>query len=95
MDKVNGANLAALKARWNEVLDDLESTNRTAWMALFDGRLAAVDALTVTLDFSDASKFAGGHGFERARRPRFAEALSESIGRVMGSPLRVIISADL
>ena len=94
MDEAHEIDLAGLQTRWNDILDDLESTNRTAWMALFDGRLAAVDSHTVTLDFSDATKLAGGHGFERARRPQFAEALSQSIGRILGSPLRVIVTAD-
>ena len=57
--------LAALKSQWNDVLYDLEAHNRTAWLALFDGRLASLDDGVLTLDFSDATKFSGAHEFER------------------------------
>ena len=76
--------LDQLPARWNDVLDDLEQRNRTAWLALFDGRLAEVDATSLVLDFSDATKLAGVHGFERDRRPQFAAALADSVARVTG-----------
>ncbi len=84
--------LADLKSRWNDVLDDLEATERTAWMAFFDGRLAAVDEERVVLDFSDATKLAGGHSFERAVKPQFAAALADSIERVTGRRLDVVVS---
>lgn len=83
--------LAALKSRWNDVLDDLEATHRTAWMALFDGRLASLDGDVLVLDFADATKLAGGHGFERANRPQFAVALSDSVERVTGSRVTVVL----
>ena len=82
--------LGGLKARWNDVLDDLEATHRTAWLALFDGRLAGLDDGALTLDFSDATKMAGGHGFERAAKPQFAAALADSIERVTGARLVVV-----
>jgi hypothetical protein len=82
--------LADLKSRWNDVLDDLEATNRTAWLAVFDGRLARLDDDELTLDFSDATKMAGGHGFERASKPQFALALADSIERVTGQRLTVV-----
>lgn len=81
---VETPSLAQLKARWNDVLDDLEQQNRTAWLALFDGRLAEVDGTTLVLDFADATKLAGVHGFERDRRPQFADALADSVARVTG-----------
>lgn len=84
--------LAGLKARWNDVLDDLEATHRTAWLALFDGRLSSLDGDTLVLDFSDATKLSGGHGFERANRPQFAVARADSIERVTGSRLTVVLS---
>jgi hypothetical protein len=81
---VDTPTLAGLKARWMDVLDDLEATHRTAWLALFDGRLASLDGDVLVLDFSDATKLAGGHGFERTSRPDFAVALADSIERVTG-----------
>ncbi len=83
-----------LKSRWIEVLDDLERTHRTAWLALFDGRIAAVTEDEVVLDFSDASKMAGMHGYERAAKPQFAEALAASIERVTGARRQVVVTAD-
>ena len=82
--------LTALKARWNDVLYDLEAHNRTAWLALFDGRLATLSDGVLTLDFSDATKFAGAHEFERARRPDFLDALADSVERVTGERLTVV-----
>ena len=89
-----GLDREALKARWIEVLDDLEATHRTAWLALFDGRIAAVTADEVVLDFSDASKMAGMHSFERAAKPQFLTALEDSIERVTGERRRVVVTSD-
>lgn len=86
--------LAELKHRWNDVLDDLEATNRTAWLALFDGRLSSLEDGILVLDFSDATKLAGVHGFERADRPQFAEALAASVERVTGWRPVVALTAD-
>jgi hypothetical protein len=81
--------LDSLRRQWNDVLYDLEAHNRTAWLALFDGRLALVADNTLTLDFSDAMKFNGAHEFERSTRPDFLDALSDSIERVTGTRLAV------
>jgi hypothetical protein len=87
--------LAAVKSQWIPVLDDLERTHRTAWLALFDGRLASLRDGVLTLDFSDASKMAGGHGYERAAKPGFAVAMAESIERVTGRSVTVVITSDV
>ena len=89
---MSSVELAALKKHWNDVLYDLEAHNRTAWLALFDGRLAQLENNTLTLDFSDATKFSGAHEFERAARPDFLLALADAIERVTGQHL-VVISA--
>ncbi|MFZ9728484.1 MAG: hypothetical protein ACO3CD_05675 [Candidatus Nanopelagicaceae bacterium] len=68
-------NLGAIKARWNEVLDALERTDRVAWLAYFDGRLVSFENGTLILDFSDPNKFKGGHDFSRVRMERFRPAL--------------------
>ncbi len=87
--------VGTLKAQWNAILDDLESTARIAWLALFDGRIAAVSDGVLTLDFSDANKLAGGHGYERATKPQFLDALADSIQRVTGNRLAVVVSEGL
>ncbi len=84
--------LSELKSQWNGVLDDLEATNRVAWIALFDGRLASLHDSLLTLDFADATKLASTHEFERSRRPQFLLALDESIERVTGRRLTVEIA---
>ena len=50
--------LGTLRSRWNEVLDLLESNDRIAWLVFFDARLASFENNVLTLDFSDARKFA-------------------------------------
>jgi hypothetical protein len=89
------ATLKMLKLRWIEILDDLERAHRTAWLALFDGRLAQLSDGVLVLDFSDASKMAGTHGYERATKPHFATELAGSIRRVTGVELTVRIVADV
>ena len=91
---MDALDLPGLKAQWVTVLDDLEVANRTAWLALFDGRLARVTTDLVVLDFSDATKMAGTHTFERARRPQFLVALADSVERVTGHRVRVEVVAD-
>ena len=87
--------LSDLKGQWLAVLDDLETSHRTAWLAMFDGRLAALDGDVLTLDFSDATKMAGTHGYERAAKPSFARELEASIERVTGCRISVVVTADV
>jgi hypothetical protein len=87
--------LAALKLRWIDVLYDLEARHRTAWLALFDGRLASLDGDVLVLDFVDATKMAGVHGYERAAKPTFLEAMSDSIEQVTGHRLRIVTTRDV
>ena len=86
--------LAELKMQWIEVLYDLEAHHRTAWLAMFDGRLARLEGGVLTLDFSDATKLSGGHGYERANKPHFVSELADAIERVTGQRLDVVLTAD-
>jgi hypothetical protein len=92
--QVDTLTLAGLKERWNEVLYDLEAQHRTAWLAMFDGRLARLDDGVLTLDFSDATKLSGGHGYERANKPQFVVALADAIERVTGHRLEIVLTQD-
>lgn len=65
MDTPN--DLSELRSRWNDVLDRLEKEDRIAWISYFDARLADFDGRKITLDFSDARKFSGGHEYSPAR----------------------------
>ena len=73
--------LASLRSRWNEVLDLLESRDRIAWLVFFDARLASFDNNVLTLDFSDARKFASSHEYQ-AVRPKHKESLASAIKEV-------------
>lgn len=73
--------LASLRSRWNDVLDLLESGDRIAWLVFFDARLASFENNTLTLDFSDARKFASSHEYQ-AVRPKHKESLAAAIKAV-------------
>ncbi|MEI6477361.1 MAG: hypothetical protein WCO27_06530 [Actinomycetes bacterium] len=55
--------LEGIKSGWNQLLDQLESRNRTLWLIFFDARLAAFDGGVLKLDFRDADKFSTSHDF--------------------------------
>lgn len=76
--------LSELKNLWNEVLDELEATNRVAWLVFFDARLAKLSGETLTLDFSDASKFQDGHNLKSAVSNASSESLLAVIKKVTG-----------
>lgn len=59
--------LREIRDRWNEVLDALLDTDRIAWLAFFDARLADFDGTTLTLDFSDSRKLGAAHEYSAAR----------------------------
>jgi hypothetical protein len=81
--------VADFRARWNEVLDQLERANRVAWMAFFDGRLESFDNGRLTLDFSDPAKLSMGHDYREARL-RMAPQLQGAIWDVFGISVVVI-----
>jgi hypothetical protein len=70
--------VAELRAQWNQVLDLLEARDRIAWLVFFDARLAHLENNVLTLDFSDARKFASSHEYE-AIRLKHKEALASAI----------------
>jgi hypothetical protein len=81
--------LVELKSHWNQVLDELEQSNRIAWLAYFDGRLAKFEDGFLTLDFSDAAKLAGGHDFTHVRKSEHRKALELAIEKVTGMNIQV------
>ena len=80
--------LASLRSRWNEVLDLLESDDRIAWLVFFDARLASLEQNVLSLDFSDARKFASSHEFD-AIRPKHKESLAAAIKHVFEVELMI------
>jgi len=81
--------LAELRSRWNDVLDHLESHDRIAWIAYFDARLADLDGQKLSLDFSDARKFSGGHEYSPTRE-KLEKSLVASISAVLNVNLMII-----
>ena len=81
--------LTDLRNRWNEVLDHLESQDRIAWIAYFDARLAELDGQKLSLDFSDARKFSGGHEYSPTRE-KLENSLIASIKAVLKIDLTII-----
>ena len=80
--------LTSLRSQWNEVLDLLESQDRIAWLVFFDARLASFDNNVLTLDFSDARKFASSHEYQ-AVRPKHKESLATAIKEVFSIDIEI------
>lgn len=81
--------LSEIKSRWNEVLDTLEKLDRVAWIAYFDARLVSLIGNELTLDFSDADKFSGGHDYTQVRREKFRPALEKVLLEIFNNEIKV------
>ena len=81
--------LAEIRGQWNQILDELESTNRIAWIAYFDARLSSFNDGVLTLDFSDSRKFAASHEYSETR-PNLKSALVEAIKSTIGIDVEVV-----
>ena len=84
--------LSELKSFWNQVLDELEATNRIAWLAFFDARLASLESGVLTLDFSDATKFQEGHDLKKSLPEKSHSALTDAIKKIVGIEVRLAFS---
>jgi len=82
--------LIELKGHWNEVLDELEATDRIAWLAFFDARLADLTDSVLTLDFSDATKFQDGHDLKKTLPESSHFSLISAIKKVTGSEFTLV-----
>jgi hypothetical protein len=85
--------LNELKSYWNQVLDELEATNRIAWLAFFDARLANLEGNILTLDFSDASKFQEGHDLRNTLPEKSHSALTDAIKKIVGLEVTLAFTA--
>lgn len=81
--------LVEIRAKWNEVLDALESENRVAWIAYFDARLSSFENGILTLDFSDSRKFATSHEYSETR-PNLKSALQAAIKSTIGIDVEIV-----
>ena len=84
--------LSELKSFWNQVLDELEATNRIAWLAFFDARLASLEGGVLTLDFSDATKFQEGHDLKKTLPEKSHSALTDAIKKIVGIDVSLAFS---
>jgi hypothetical protein len=80
--------LPQLRSRWNDVLDHLERKDRIAWIAYFDARLADFDGEKLSLDFSDARKFSGGHEYSPTRE-KLQNSLISSIKFILDIDVKI------
>ena len=78
-----------IRTRWNDVLDNLESHNRIAWIAYFDARLISYIDGILTLDFSDSRKFATSHEYSETR-PNLKSALQVAIKSTIGIDVEIV-----
>ena len=81
--------LADIRARWNEVLDLVESRDRVIWIAYFDARLESIENDRLVLDFRDSNKLATGHDYQEARL-RHRSVLQSAIYDVFGISVVVV-----
>ena len=81
--------LADIRARWNEVLDLVESRDRIIWIAYFDARLESLENDRLVLDFRDSNKLATGHDYQEARL-RHRSVLQSAIYDVFGISVVVV-----
>jgi hypothetical protein len=82
--------LSAIKGRWNEVLDLLESQNRVAWLAFFDARLVSFDNNQLKLSFVDAEKLSGAHDYAHVRKDSHRAALETAIKEIFDISVAII-----
>lgn len=85
----SGLTLDAVKAGWNQLLDQLEAQNRTLWLIFFDARLASFDGTVLKLDFRDADKFSTSHDFSFVRDRTKLAILEEIALTIYMVPIKI------
>jgi hypothetical protein len=85
----SGLTLEGIKTCWNQLLDQLESRNRTLWLIFFDARLAAFDGSVLKLDFRDADKFSTSHDFSFVRDRTKLAILEEIALTIYMVPIKI------
>ena len=81
--------IATIKGRWNEVLDQLLARDRIAWLAYFDARLVSFDSGVLTINFSDSQKFGGDHDFSITRNPHQLFLLESVVEEIFSRKISV------
>jgi hypothetical protein len=89
---MSAAELAALKARWNDVLFNLESQSRVAWLLYFDARLVSFEDGVLTIDFSDPQRFDQEQTYPINTDVRHRNALLAAVTAVTGQVITLRIA---
>jgi hypothetical protein len=84
--------LVELKQSWNEILDELERSNRVAWLVFFDARLVSLTGSVLTIDFLDRNKLAAGHDFESHISANQLTALQQAISTILKVDLSIEVA---
>jgi len=87
--QVESLDLASIKERWNDVLDELLSRDRILWLAYFDARLVSYKDGELVISFSDPQKFSGEHDFSLARKPMNLAALEDVVHLIYDEKISV------
>lgn len=85
--------LEEIKARWNEVLDEILRQDRILWLAFFDARLSDYSDGVLTLDFLDAAKFAAEHDYSTVRDPKRVKKVEAIAQNILGIPIAIVIKS--
>ena len=85
--------LEEIKARWNDVLDEMLRQDRILWLAFFDARLSDYSNGVLTLDFLDAGKFAAEHDYSHVRNSERQEKVGAIAQNILGIPLSIVIKS--
>ena len=85
----SGLTLDAIKAEWNQLLDQLEAQSRALWLIFFDARLASFDGTVLKLDFRDADKFSTSHDFSFVRDRTKLAILEEIALTIYMVPIKI------
>ena len=84
--------LFEMKQSWNEILDELERSNRVAWLVFFDARLVSLTGSVLTIDFLDRNKLAAGHDFESHISANQLAALQQAISKILKLDLSIKVA---
>ena len=85
--------LEEIKARWNEVLDEILRQDRVLWLAIFDARLSSFINGILTLDFRDPGKFASEHDFAYIRSAERLASVEKIAQNILGLPVSININS--
>jgi len=93
LNKSNGGNtsISQIKAKWEDILEDVKSANIFAFISLHEGEPAALEDRTLTIRFKKGFAFHKERLDEGANR----EAVERSISKVTGKDIKIECVIDI